>query len=445
MKNFRYRLFCFSYTVNQWLTRRFTTSGLAVVVCMVVSAIVGIDTKHTMAYQIFTFLVSILVMAMVYSLRFPLSFSATRNLPRFASVGVKLRYTITINNQTRKIQNGLKLLEDFTDPRPSLTEFKQEIESPPGKTGFVARAFIYYRWLRAIARKERAITKTSDLPNLLPHSKTKVVVEMLPLYRGIVRLTGVTVARSDPFGLFNAFKTIALPQSLLILPKRYELPAIQLPGARRYQSGGVSLTTSVGDSAEFMSLRDYRPGDPLRKIHWKSWAKIDKPVVKEEQDEFFVRHALILDTFQPHKYSQILEEAIAIAASFACNLPTQESLLDLMFVGLEAYCFTSGRGLGNEEKMLELLAGVTACQDKSFDYLTKTVMTKVSMLSGCICIFINWDEARKKLVGYLQKLGIPTLVLVVIDEKSENKHQDFDLEHLHYLKLGKIQEELMKI
>ena len=240
-------------------------------------------------------------------------------------------------------------------------------------------------------------------------------------------------------------KTFALPQSVLILPKRYELPPIQFPGARRYQSGGVSLTTSVGDSAEFMSLRDYRPGDPLRKIHWKSWAKIDKPVVREEQDEFFVRHALILDTFQPHKYSQVLEEAIAIAASFACNLPTQESLLDLMFIGLEAYCFTSGRGLGNQEKMLELLAGVTACQDKSFDYLTKTVMSRVSMLSGCICILINWDEERKKLVNYLQKLGIPTLVLVVVDEKRGNKHQDFELKHLHYLKLGKIQEDLMKI
>ena len=447
MKNFRYRLFCFSHTVKEWLTRRFTSSGLAVFVCMVVSAIVGIDTKQTMAYQIFTFLVSILLLAMVYSLRFSLRFRASRSLPRFASVGVKLRYTITIDNQTSKIQTGLRLLEEFSDPRPSLTEFKQEIESPPGKTRFIDRAFIYYRWLRAIARQERAITKAIDLPNLLPRNQTQVGLEMLPVHRGIVRLTGVTMARSDPFGLFNALKTIALPQSLLILPKRYELPSIKLPGARRYQSGGVSLTTSVGDSAEFMSLRDYRPGDPLRKIHWKSWAKIDKPVVREEQDEFFVRHALILDTFQPTRYSQVLEEAISLAASFACNLPTQESLLDLMFVGLEAYCFTSGRGLGNEEKMLELLAGVIACQDKSFDCLTKTVMSRVSMLSGCVCILIDWDEARKKLVSYLQKLSIPTLVLVVIDEKYGNrdKREESYLEHLHWLKVGNIQEGLMKI
>ena len=57
------------------------------------------------------------------------------------------------------------------------------------------------------------------------------------------------------------------------------------------------MASSVGESEEFVSLRDYRRGDPMRHIHWKSWAKTGKPIVKEFQDEFFVRHALILDTF----------------------------------------------------------------------------------------------------------------------------------------------------
>jgi hypothetical protein len=90
-----------------------------------------------------------------------------------------------------------------------------------------------------------------------------------------------------------------LPASVLILPKRYAITPIALPGNRSYQSDGVALASSVGDSEEFRALRDYRPGDSPRKIHWKSWAKVGKPIFKEEQDEFFVRHALILDTFLP--------------------------------------------------------------------------------------------------------------------------------------------------
>ena len=210
------------------------------------------------------------------------------------------------------------------------------------------------------------------------------------------------------------------------------------------------MASSVGDSEDFVSLREYRPGDPLRKIHWKSWAKTGKPVVKEYQDEFFVRHALILDTFQKTAHSEILEEAVSIAASFACEVQTQESLLDLMFVGTEAYCFTSGRGLAHTDKMLEILAAVIACQDKSFDYLTPVVISRASMLSGCICIFLCWDEERRKLVNYLKALGLPILVLIIATGEGNDDHPDPELmkdkvENFHLLKLGKIQEGLMNI
>ncbi|MFS8118371.1 MAG: DUF58 domain-containing protein, partial [Microcoleus sp.] len=191
-------------------------------------------------------------------------------------------------------------------------------------------------------------------------------------------------------------------------------------------------------------------GDSLRKIHWKSWAKTGKPIVKEEQDEFFVRHALILDTFQSVKYSELLEEAISIAASLAYEVQTQESLLDLMFVVQEAYCFTFGRGLSSTEKMLEILASISACQDKVFDSLISVVMDKISLLSGCICIFLCWDEPRKKLVNYLRSRGIHTLVLIITERHTELDSLNLglikdNLTSCHILKLGKIQEELMKL
>ena len=114
-----------------------------------------------------------------------------------------------------------------------------------------------------------------------------------------------------------------------------------------------------------------------------------------------------------------------------------------MFVADQAYCFTAGRGLGTTEKMLEILAGVTTCQDKTFDSLTSTVMNRVSLLSGCICILIKWDETRKKLIRNLKEMNIPVLVLVITDQ--EESINDFELGKIHTLKLGKIQEGLMGI
>ena len=442
MKRLFYRLFYTSYTVTEWFKRRFTTLGKGIMVCLVISTFIGIDTKQTMAYQILAFILAILSIAIICSFRFRDRFSVTRTLPKFATVGVRLQYSIAIDNRTSKTQTGLQVRETFADPRPSSAELTKYLRNYQKKGGFVSITVIYYRWLQLIKRNQGATTKTIQLSTIAPRSSTKAMVELMPSRRGVIRLAGITIARPDPLGIFNACKMVAVAQSLLVLPKRYQIPPFELSGARKAQSGNVSLASSVGDSEEFMSLRDYRPGDPLRKIHWKSWAKTDKPVVKEEQAEFFVRHGLILDTFDTKEYSEILEEAISVAASFACDWQTQESLLDLMFVGEEAYCFTSGRGLGNTEQMLEVLASVNACRDKSFESLTSTVVGRTSLLSGCICVLIHWDEERKKLLRYLQGLKVPTLVLVISETEPEDR---FEFNNLYWLELDKVQETLMTI
>jgi uncharacterized protein (DUF58 family) len=185
------------------------------------------------------------------------------------------------------------------------------------------------------------------LPALPPSGEAEVSFEITPLRRGHLRFRGITIARPDPLGLVQALKSIELSQSLLILPKRYPMAEIRMAGTRKYQPGGVALASTVGDSEEFVSLRDYRSGDPMRRIHWKSYARVGRPVVKEYLDEFFVRHALVLDTFTTHLGDPVFEEAVSVAASIAISMQTQESLLDMMFVWPEAYCFTAGRGLAH--------------------------------------------------------------------------------------------------
>ncbi len=438
-----YRLFCLIYRIQQWLVKRFTPGGIGVLICLVGAAIISLDTKQTMAYQILTFLLAILLIAIAFSNFFRPHLQVQRHLPNFATVGVKLSYRLTFINQTKKIQSGLGFIEEIRHPKFSFAEFKRIIQQDSQKSSIKSLTYIYLRWLKAIARERKAKVKAIALPALKPNTETTVKGEITPTHRGIVRLEAIDILRPDPFNIFNAVKTIVQPQSLLVLPRRYQLPAISLPGSRMSQSGSVSLASSVGDSEEFVSLRDYRPGDPLRRIHWKSWAKTGQPVVREEQSEYFVRHALILDTFQIQRESTILEEAISVAASFACDFHTQESLLDLMFVGLQSYCFTSGRGLGSSEQMLEILASVQACQDKTFNYLTAAVMERLSALSGCICIFITWDEEREKLIRQLQQFKIPLLILLLAETEQEYSH--LSIENLHTLPLNKIQESLLSL
>jgi uncharacterized protein (DUF58 family) len=208
------------------------------------------------------------------------------------------------------------------------------------------------------------------------------------------------------------------PGSILILPRRYRLPPVDLPGRRRHQPGGVSLASSVGDAEEFVSLRDYRPGDPLRLIHWRSWAKAGKPIVKEYQEEYFVRHALILDTFWPVAGEDRFEEAVSLAASFVSTVDTRESLLDLLFVGTDAYCLTGGRGLVHTDRMLEILAAAQVCTERPFSTLTAMARQRAGILSGCILVLLAWDEQRRALVEMLQGLSLPMLVVPVLGKEE---------------------------
>ena len=365
-------------------------------------------------------------------------------MPRVGTAGQPLFYRIQIKNLTSNHQRGLTLLEDLADPRPAFRDW----------LNYQLAARRRVRPFRIAHRKYRnpfrlANEKEVEIPPLAPLGEGEARGEIFPLRRGLLRFSGGTLARPDPLGLFRSFLKISGPQNVLILPKRYPLPPIALPGALRFQQGGVALAANVGSSEEFVALRDYRHGDPLRHIHWRSWAKTGKPIVKEYEDEFFVRHALVLDTFDSEPNSEILEEAVSVAASFACTIVTQESLLDLLFVGNESYCFTAGRGLAQPDQMLEILASVKNCADKKFAVLEQLVLNHISAVSGCICVLQRWDAARKSFVEKLKALGVPLLILLIVPPGAGLSGAGGNLVDalgtLQVLEMGKIEEGLAKL
>jgi uncharacterized protein (DUF58 family) len=424
--------------------RRFTPAGLLVVSGLVASGAIGIDLEQSVASQAFAILLCLLAFAMVAACFFRGRFAVQRVLPRFGTVGQPLVYSIVVRNGRAKALRDLEVLEDLADTRPTLEEFiaAQRAVSE-------SRSFRLTKNSAPRPDYRRAVVKPQPLPALAPHSLVEAQAQILPLKRGPLRFEGVTIARPDPFGLFRAFVRVALPQTVLILPKRYPLPPLPLPGTMKYQQGGVALASSVGESEEFVSLRDYRPGDPLRHMHWRSWARTGRPIVREFQDEFFVRHALVLDTFAGPTRAAAFEEAVSIAASFACTINTQESLLDLMFVGPQAFCFTTGRGLGQGEQALEILASVQPCCAKPFAALRHLVLEHVANVSGCICILLEWDEPRQELARQLQAVGLPLLVLVVTDANSAKQIKleaaNDAPDNFHVLEVGKMAEGLRQL
>lgn len=443
-----WRILYRAYRITTWLrhfaVRRFTRTGLFLVGGLMMMAMVGADTENTVAYQGFALLLALLLLSIFSRLSFRLRFVAARNLPRFGTVGQPFRYRVSIQNLSSQTQRGLTLLDDLADPRPAFPEWREHHK-------YEAK---HSHSIRIQARRRLnpfrvATTREAELAVVPPGQSVDVGIELKPLRRGVLRFTGVTLARPDPLNLFRAFSRVFVPQSALILPHRYTLPPIELPGSMKYQEGGVAMASQVGQSDEFVALREYRRGDPLRHIHWRSWAKAGKPIVKEFQDEFFVRHALVLDTFTDQEHGELFEEAVSVAASFAATVRTQESLLDLLFVGAKAFTFTAGRGLAHADQMLEILASVRPCGDKAISTLEHLLVGHIGVVSGCVFVLLGWDQVRQDLVKKTRRMGVPVLVLVIAVPGQAKwllpgPMQD-EPHRFHVLELGRVEEGLSKL
>ncbi len=445
----QYINFKISHVTKHWLKRHFTKPGQYVLVACGIFAIIGINTYQTVAYQVFSFLFFLILVSLLFSVYYPLDVSVKRRVSKYATVGSPLKYKIIVKNNSPRKQVGLFIRDVTSDPAPTYREFVEGNVPGEEKRNWLDRLLGYPKWLGLTARNIKARTTEVPMRPISPGVEIEQQMELTPIRRGYLTLASVCITRPDPFGLFKATRSIHLPDTILVLPKLYPVPSLELPRGARYQPGGMKLATSVGESEEFISLRDYQLGDSLRRIHWRSWAKVGKPVVKEYQDEYFVRHAIVLDTFAGTDYSEEFEEAVSVTSSIALAYKAGDAILDLMFVGPRVYCFTTGRGISRVEKILQILATVQTCTDSPFSVLKNSILNRVSIMSSCICVFIRWDDERKDLVEQLTKYNIPTMVFVIIPEHSGTKPEpgafEKGIENFYYLETGKIEEGLMRL
>ena len=411
------------YKGGLWFRNHLSLFGITVFYCSLLAGIIGLDAKSNLSSMIFSLGFSTILLSTLFCFFFRPKVKAKRQLPEFVTVDDEFTYTIMLDNTSSSALDGLWVCDIFEQPFPSYEEFKNAFSPSNLSSNSFDKTVGYYKWvwvLRYLRGGDSIRTEVSSLrgDNILK-------LKLTPVRRGIITMTEIKLFRPDPFGLCFATSSISCTDSILVLPKRYEVPNISLPGASPlHQPGGVPFSSSVGESDDFSSLREYRSGDSFRGIHWKSWAKTGKPIVKETHPEFFIRNALVLDTLVSTEQHESFEEAVSVATSFICTIDTQESLLDLIFVGDKPYNFTTGRGLSSPASMLKILACAQTAPDKEFESLACSVIKNSSQFSGCILILCSFDDQRKALYNKLLHAKIKLITLIVSNSKIENLPPD---------------------
>ena len=403
------------YGVHHFLHRRMRPAGTAVGMVFVLATCLGLGNARSSTYLLFSLSLAMLCIGLVWTMMRGATLEAVRELPRYATAGVTLRLAVLVRNRGRRRISRAWLAETAPDPRPDLVEFVTLREPGEEERNGFDRQFAYFRWQWLLLRKRLfADGISNDEIELAPDQQARVFVELTPARRGVIRLHDLRVMLPDPLGLFQkCVKVPAPPVSLTVLPRRYPLPSIRLPGGAAFKISGDANTNSIGTSGEFVGLRDYRSGDPLRLIHWKSWARTGQPIVKELEDTFYPRYGLVLDTLSTDRTDITFEEAVSVAASFAAEIDTSESLLDLMFIKNEAHIVTAGRGVERAEKLLEVLAGVTPSRTGDHKSLAHLVLRHSEDLTSCVVILNGWDESRADLLNALTVGGVVCVPIVI--------------------------------
>ncbi len=444
---FLYRSYFLFHSISFRLHRHITPAGALMAGIFFLTGLFGLNMSKTTLYQAMALSLAALLTSAVLSLvPFRPRVRVRHILPVYGTVGEKVVYSIEITNLGPKPEKGIILYEDPADPRPDPTTFLTRKEPYEHLRNAWDRKIRYYRWAWLILKAGKARLRPIPLPDLPPGETLRMTSDFTPDYRGYLHFTGVTLARPDFLGLFMRCFRIQKAEKLLVLPRRYALDPPDLASRRQYHPGGVSLASSIGNSDEFMGLRYYRPGDPLRNIHWRTFARTGELVIKEFEDEFFVRYALILDTFVPPEKERVFEEAVSIAASYAAAMGPHDAILDLMVAGREIYSFSSGRGLGNSEKMLEILSCVESCPDKTILELKPALEPGLQKISGAVCIFSGWGKEHEDIFRMIREALVPVFVIVIAADARQKAALELrtrNSDHrIRVVQTGKISEEL---
>ena len=234
------------------------------------------------------------------------------------------------------------------------------------------------------------------VPPIQPGQKCKVQLQTRFQARGVFDLPALRAEYVDYLGLTRCGKTFTHPSRVTVYPQVYPVATIDLSRVRVHQPGGIPLAASVGESPEFRGLRAYRPGDPLRHISWKAFARLGKPIVREFQGEYFRRVAVVLDTHgKKHSYDDF-EAAVSLVASISQFFEDNEYVIDLFAAGPKVYYLCTGRSLGHLNDVLELLACVQPCQDDTFPHVDDSLRTLLGHLSALVLVSTDWREDSRK-------------------------------------------------
>jgi uncharacterized protein (DUF58 family) len=171
--------------------------------------------------------------------------------------------------------------------------------------------------------------RVEDLPSafpaifdgLLPGSSATARSQRIVPRRGVFPGGRVKMTCGAPFGFIASSRTVTVDSPITVVPRTIELTSLPwISGGVDAHDGGGAVRSASGD---YTGVRDFRPGDARRAVHWRSSARAGTLIVREFEDVSAPRPTLVVhgaDVGTPP--DSPFEAVVTAAASIARHIVT---------------------------------------------------------------------------------------------------------------------------
>ena len=163
---------------------------------------------------------------------------------------------------------------------------------------------------------EKLGTARHALGRLEKDTRMRARYEILCRPRGIYKVGPGILVVTDPFGMVERRYVAGFADRLVVYPRIEELTGLPLLRGIDPSVQSSEPTFAPHGGEDFYTLREYRLGDDLRRVHWPATAKRDELMIRQLEIPWQSRALVLLDTRAgPYPTSAAFEHAVTGAAS----------------------------------------------------------------------------------------------------------------------------------
>jgi len=254
-------------------------------------------------------------------------------------------------------------------------------------------------------------------------------------HRGAYEVGPLMLERLDPFGLARGRYAVGGRKPLLVTPRVVDLQRGEHDASKSDGAEREMLRHSI-PSADELIAREYRTGDPLRRVHWRATARHDKLMVRQEEQRsnpeawiyFDTERAVHADHRRAHERNELFETGVEMVAALGADLLESGYVLGVVestppqlfgragsaraTTGVSAATYEQPSG---QQQLLASLAGVR--QQRRNRYSGSSVLSAVLRRNvqavPAFLVLVDGEAQETGALGYLRPFADPAIAFLI--------------------------------